>query len=169
MNDDMTGEWTGAEIATAREALERSAALSVGRFMFSYAQLESALDLCLVWIDEGKHLDRYTRTIESLSIGGKLGMLQAHVHRQPSVQARTAYEGWLARAHGVRERRNVLAHGRLGLDVRRSSLTAVLSRATSTTLKSVEFRLADLDLLLDETKRLIHELNTLRGAHPLTS
>jgi hypothetical protein len=166
-DDNIPTEWTGTQLAAAREDLQRNIESLLGRMLFAYAQLESALDLCLVWIDEGKDLDERTRKIERLNFAAKLTLLEADVHRKASGNSRDAYKDWLTRGHEVRERRNILVHGRLGLDVRRSCLTAVLSLATSTTLRSVEFSLTDLHEVIAETGRLIHDLNNLRSEYPL--
>lgn len=154
LNDNGHGESTGAQLIAAREALQQHAESLLGRLLFAYAQLESALDLCLVWIGEGKGLDERTRRIERLSFAGKLALLEADVHRLASGKSARVYRDWLARTHAIRERRNILVHGRLGLDVHRSSLTVVLSRATSTTFRSVDISLIDLEGLIVETARI---------------
>lgn len=105
------------------------------------------MDLCLVWIDDGMALEQLTRKIERLNFAGKLAQLGEHLHRKESKGSRDAYEDWLVRVHKVRERRNVLVHGRLGVDVRRGTLTVMISRATSPSLESVEFDLAQRDEL----------------------
>jgi len=160
-------EWTGIQIAAAREVLEQDVESFLGRFLFSYSQLESELDLCLVWVNGGSGLDEWTRKIERSNFAGKLALLKNHVHDRASQEGRDAYEDWLARVHAIRERRNVLVHGRMALDVRRNILTIVISRATSASLKSVEFGLASREELVAETKSLFRDLSSLRRKYPL--
>ena len=74
-------DWTGVEVAAARAALQRNAESLLGRFLFAYAQLESALDLCLVWFAKGKDLEQWTVKIESTNFSGKLALLTADAHR----------------------------------------------------------------------------------------
>lgn len=169
MSFTITDASTGVQIAAARAQLERHAALLLGRLLFAYARLESAPDLCLVWVDDGKDLEAWTRKIERMNFGAKRGLLKARAARQACAASRTAYAAWLARAHVVRERRNVLAHGRLGVNVRRGSLSAVLSRATSATMQAVEFPLADLEWLVAEADCLQRELSDLRSSFPLST
>lgn len=164
-----TNNWTGTQIVAARAQLEHDAALLLGRLLFSYSNLESATDLCLVWVDDGRDLDAWTGRIERMNFAAKLGLLTSHAASQACADARAAYAAWLARAHLVRERRNVLAHGRLGVNVSRGTLSTVLSRATSVTLEAVEFTLVDLELLVYEADCLQRELNALRGAFPLST
>lgn len=159
--------WTGTQIAAARSALQQQAEQALGRFLFAYAQLESGLDLCLVWADQGAQLEQRTRSIERLNFAGKLGLLRMHAGLLPSAAARRAYGDWIARADRVRVQRNVLVHGRLGVDVRRASLCVAVSRATSFPVESVEFGMHELGQMVDEASSLFRELSGLRTDHPL--
>lgn len=51
--------------------------------LFAYARLESALDLCLVWIDAGREIDEWTRKIERLNSAGKLALSGRFLERPP--------------------------------------------------------------------------------------
>jgi hypothetical protein len=164
-----TNNWTGTQIVAARTQLEHDAALLLGRLLFSYSNLESATDLCLVWVDNGRDLDAWTRRIERMNFAAKLGLLASHAASQACADTRAAYAAWLARAHLVRERRNVLAHGRLAVNVSRGTLSAVLSRATSVTLEAVEFPLPELERLVEEANCLQRELGALRGTFSLST
>ena len=167
MIDENKGAPTGIQIAAARMNLQHNAELHLGRFLFSFAHLESALDLCIVWVDQGREYEKLTRKIERLNFAGKLDLLQAQVDRATSIETRSVYGDWLQRVHTVREQRNALVHGRLGLDVMRRRVTVVLSRAPSTDFESVEFSLPDLEVLIGETRILRDHLCDLRTQHPL--
>jgi hypothetical protein len=167
INKHLKSDWTGIQVAAARVALQRDAESLLGRFLFAYAQLESALDLCLVWVAEGKDLEQRKVKIESTNFSGKLALLTADAHRSTCEGTVRAYGDWVADAHTVRKRRNVLAHGRLGIDVRHNGLTVTVSRATSEKPSSVHFDLAGLQRLSAECERLIRTLNNLRTSHPL--
>ena len=102
-----------------------------------------------------------------MKFGAKLGLLNKHAIRQACSATRAAYAVWLARVDVVRERRNTLAHGRLNVNVRCGSLSAVLSRVTSATMQAVELPLADLEWLVGEAGCLQCELSDLRSAFTL--
>jgi hypothetical protein len=167
LNGHMKSDWTGIELSAARAVLQRDAESLLGRLLFAYSQLETALDLCLVWVGEGKHLEQRTVKIESLNFSEKLKLLASDAHSSTSEGNVEAYSDWLAAAHTVRRRRNVLAHGRLAIDVRHNGLTVTLSRATSETQSSVHFGVRDLHRLIVEIELLIRTLGELRTLRPL--
>jgi hypothetical protein len=149
-------------VAAARVALQHDAESLLGRFLFAYAQFESALDLCLVKVGGGKDLEQRTVKIECSNFSEKLALLTADAHRSTCESSVRAYGDWVADAHTVRKRRNVLAHGRLGIDVRHNGLTVTVSRATSEKPSSLHFDLTGLQCLSAECERLIRILNNLR-------
>lgn len=161
-------DWTGEQIHTTRAKLERDVQALVGEILFEYSRLESALDLCLVWVGEGHDLDCRTGIIEGLALFGKLELLAADVNCQAAKRPlKAVYAQWIGRSHTIREHRNTIVHGRLGVDFRREMFVVVVSRATSATVKSVEYSLAELERLIVETKFLTNELSALRDRFPL--
>lgn len=161
------GDWTVIQTRAARAALQRDAETLLGRFLFAFARLESALDLCLVWVSEGKDLDQRTIDIEKQNFSKKLELLFADAQRSACEDSVRLYGKWLESAQTVRKRRNILVHGRLAVDVRYDGLTVTLSRATSTAPSSVHFNLKDLQRLIAECESLMHKLSDLRISHPL--
>lgn len=161
-------DWTGTQLLAAREALRNRAESLLGRFLFEFANLETGLDLCLVWVDQGRQLEERTRKLEDDSnFHRKLVMLDTDLRNAPSEKGKKAYQAWILRAHDIRLLRNVLVHGRLGLDVRDGSLTIVTSRATSDITRSRTLSLSEVEEHIAEIKRLVHDLNALRSAYPL--
>lgn len=161
-------DWTGTQLAAAREALRNQGELLLGRFLFEFANLETGVDLCLVWVDQGRQLEERTRKLEDGSnFHRKLVMLETDLRNARSEETRQAYTAWLLRAHDIRLLRNALVHGRLGLDIRDGSLTIVTSRATSTITRSRSLSLGEVEERIAEIRRLVHELNALRSAFPL--
>jgi hypothetical protein len=160
-------EWTGTQLREARNDLRTTAEMLVGRLLFEYSRLETALDLCLVWVDEGSAFDERSKKIECFSFFQKLELLEADVRGLGANAGSPFYLAWVQRGHALREQRNTLVHGRVGFDVTRSIVVVVSSRATSTTLVSNEYNLAELEQVVGEAGILTQELRTLRSSFPL--
>jgi hypothetical protein len=139
----------------------------LGQFLFAYAKLETALDLCLASVDEGRNFDERAKILEDASFFKKLELLNADACCSTPTDCTPAYTEWVRRSHALRVERNILVHGRVGFDVIRGIVIVVSSRATSKTLVSDEYSLAELEQVVGEAERLTHELNILRSTWPL--
>lgn len=160
-------EWTGTQLREARNELRTTAEMLVGRLLFEYSRLETALDLCLAWVDEGSAFDERSKKIECLSFFQKLEFLEADVRGRGANDGAPSYLAWIQRSHALREQRNTLVHGRVGFNVTRSIVIVVASRATSATVVSIEYSLAELEQVCGEAGILTQELSTLRSSFPL--
>jgi hypothetical protein len=159
-------DWTGPELRQAREVLQTRAELLLGQLLFAYARLESKLDLCLVWVNEGKAYDARAKDVERISFFNKLELLKEDARHAP-LDCSSAYMDWVKRSHALREKRNTLVHGRIGFDVIRGIVIVVSSRATSTILVSDEYSLDELEQVVNEAGRLADDLTILRSTFPL--
>lgn len=160
-------EWTGIQLREARNELRATVETLLGRLLFEYSRLETALDLCLAWVDEGNTFDECSKKIEGFSFSQKLALLEADAQRRCAKDGLPFYLAWVKRSHALREHRNILVHGRVGFDMSRSVVVVVSSRATSETLVSNEYNLDELKNVVGEAGTLTQELSTLRSSFPL--
>lgn len=162
-------ELTTDQIPDAREALEQAAATLLGKMLFEFSRLDANLGLCVVWTDSGQRLEELTKQVAGFSFHKKLDFLQQCVERTlPTGSKRhTAYTEWIASADASRLRRNQLVHGRWGVDPIQGHVINVIGLPTSPEQSSLRYTLADLEIVLEELRRLQARLWVLRKQWPL--
>lgn len=162
-------ELTVGQLWKAREALEQTAATLLGKMLFEFARLDVVLGLCVVWVDDGKHLKALTKQASDFSFKKKLDFLTQFVERSLPVgsKQRIAYTEWIEQAHTARLRRNELVHGRWGVDPVQEHVINVIGLPTSPEQREVRYSLQDLESVLEELKQLQVRLRELRDKWPL--
>lgn len=162
-------EWTGKEIMAARESLESGAAKLLGRMLFEFSRLDVSLGLCLVWVENGKNLEKLTKKVEAEGFAARLARLEKQVNKATASEseARAAYLQWISSARHIRLTRNDLVHGRWGVEPIKGQIVNVVGLPTSLNQRSIEYSLAELEQVLTEIVQVQKTLSTLRSRWPL--
>lgn len=162
------GALTGFELFARRQAAEAAIAQGIGKLVFQYSRLISALHLCVAWHDEGKGLDSYGDTASDLAAWELLNRIerQARAKLAEEPAALKLYLAWLRRVHAVRTFRNLLMHSRLGIESygRYAIATSTIFVEPPTT---TNITVEDLEAQCDACDKLMSDLSKLRREHPL--
>ena len=161
-------EWTGIEVERARQGLEHAAANVLGRMLFAFSSLDSALGLYLVWSNEGRQLEALTNKLDDVGFQKKLDVLKDLVSAKYSGhEAHSSYEQWLIDANDTRTLRNDLVHGRWGIKPTENVVVNVVGLPTSSAQKSTEYTIQELKNALDRMEHLEVRLAHLRKKWPV--
>jgi hypothetical protein len=162
-------EWTGTQIETAAKGLEQAAAGILGRMLFEFARLDVALGFFLVWSDEGRQLEKLTKTVGDYSFHKKLDLLKdlVEVKYATELEVQSHYTKWLTDAHATKGRRNELVHGRWGTDPIQAQVVNVVGLPTSSDQREVRYSIPALKGALNEMKDLQKRLQVLRKQWPI--
>ncbi len=163
-------EWTGIEIERARQGLEQASATVLGRMLFEYSRLDMNLGLMLVWTNQGLQLETMTEQVSKphFSFGEKLQLLAklAREKYKANAEALDAHERWLDEANVIRELRNVLVHGRWGIEATKNQVVNVVGIPTGEQKES-RYTIAELKMLLQRMQDLGQRLGKLRNQWPV--
>jgi lysophospholipase L1-like esterase len=159
---------TGAEMFARRDAIGAEVAALIGRFVFAYSRLNSALHYCVAWHNDGANLEIYSERAEGLSVAGLIKQIetQAKARYGHNSLAFQRYSAWASRAHAAREFRNLIMHSRWGIEPYGRYAIAV---STPPFVQPISERIISASQL--ETARatcdsLANELGALRHAFP---
>lgn len=163
-------EWTGIEIERARQELEQASATILGRMLFEYSRLDMNLGLMLAWIDGGAKLEAMTEQVSKpqFSFGEKLKLLNKLAQKKYNgkVKALAAHEKWGEEANAIRELRNVLIHGRWGVEPMLNHVINVVDIPTGEQ-KVSRYTIAELKTILQRMKDLGQQMSKLRQQYPV--
>jgi hypothetical protein len=161
-------EWTGNEIERARQGLEQASATVLGRMLFEYSRLDMNLGLMLVLTNDGATLEAMTEQVSKpqFSFGEKLNLTNklAQEKFKSNIVALAEYEKWIAAANAIRELRNVLVHGRWGVEATKNRVVNVVGIPTGEQKVSY-YTIAELKILLQRMQDLGRQLSKLREQH----
>lgn len=149
--------------------LEQAAATLLGKMLFEFSRLDVNLGLCVVRTDSGQRLEELTKQVAGFSFHKKLDFLRKCVERAfpKDSEIHSAYTEWIASADASRLRRNQLFHGRWGVDPIQGHVINVIGLPTSPEQSSFKYTLADLEIVLEELRRLQARLFVLKEQWPL--
>jgi predicted transport protein len=163
-------EWTGIEIERARQELEQATATVLGRMLFEYSRLDMNLGLMLVRINDSATLEAMTEQVSKpyFSFGEKLNLTNKLVQEKfkSNIVALAEYEKWIESANAIRELRNVLVHGRWGVEATKNRVVNVVGIPTGEQKVSC-YTIAELKILLQRMQDLGRQLSKLREQHPI--
>jgi len=162
-------EWTGTQIESARGDLEQAAAGILGRMLFEFSRLDSALGLFLVWADEGRQLESLTIKVGDYSFHKKLDFLKDLVEAKyaANMEVQSHYTKWLTDAHSTRIRRNDLVHGRWGTDPIQAEVINVVGLPTSPDHREIRYSIPALKGALSDMQDLQKRLHEVRSKWPV--
>ena len=162
-------EWTGIQIESARRGLEQAAAIILGRMMFEFSRLDSALGLFLVCSGEGRQLKSLTIKVGDYSFHKKLDFLKELVEDKyaANLEVQSHYTKWLTDAHSTKDRRNDLVHGRWGIDPIHAQVINVVGLPTSSDQREIRYTIPALKSVLNDMQDLQERLQVLRKQWPV--
>lgn len=152
-----------------RSRVEREAATQLGLLIFAFSALDMDLALHLVWMDEGKDLERLTAQLNESAIHRKLELMARRVEAAYSTQREplALYKAWLQEAHAMRELRNELIHGRWGPSGLETGLTNVIGIPTSPAQRAVSYTPEQLAQFVGRIHKLRTDHSKIRKRWPL--
>jgi hypothetical protein len=163
-------EWTGIEIERATQGLEQASATILGRMLFEYSRLDMHLGLMLVWTNGGAQLEAMTEQVSKpqFSFGEKLKLMAklAQEKYEANAEALDAHGRWIEEANAIRELRNVLVHGRWGIEATKNQVVNVVGLPTGEQ-KASRYTIAELKTLLQRMQHLVLQLAKLREKWPI--
>ncbi|GAB2813794.1 hypothetical protein GCM10027276_13250 [Comamonas piscis] len=159
---------TSGEVWKRHEDMQAEASSLLGQMLFAFSYVDVNLGLCLAWADDGKKLEALSTSLEGQSVHSKLETLSNQVAEKfpEKSKQRTTWEEWIARVHAVRRVRNLMVHGRWGVDARRQKVINTVG-LPSGTQQSYEYSLVELASFNDELRAIERELRRLRKHWPI--
>lgn len=166
--DDL-GSIPAYEMLERRRAGEKEIGDLLGQLVFGYSRFVDALHLCVAWRNGGKDLSNHGALAENLGTFELLRIIEKQACETFGIESPCfkKYKLWVARAHRLREIRNVLMHSRWGIDAYGRHATAVSTPLFVEPPKTHVVTTAQLRKLCDTSSKLISELSALRNEHPL--
>ncbi|MEZ5490273.1 MAG: hypothetical protein R3F50_08135 [Gammaproteobacteria bacterium] len=151
------------------DRVEREAATAIGYILFEFTQLDMELGLYLCWSDHSVGVEELTKKVNDMNFNLRINLLKVKVQEKFSgaLNIVKKYDEWINDAHGIRELRNELFHGRWGFDLQRQSAANVVGLPTSPLQKSRLFTIAELLDHKDSIRQLRSRLADLRKSNPV--
>jgi hypothetical protein len=160
---------TVIEICARRDVAKNEISGLIGQFVFNYSRFVTGLHLCVAWHNHGKDIDSYPSIAEDLAVADLLKRIskQASTKFEDRSVGLRKYNGWLRRAHELRETRNIIMHARWGIEPYGRHAIATSTPVFVEPAKEVIFTVDELRRLCHACDKLGEELNILRKEHPL--
>lgn len=152
-----------------RDATEAEVAALIGRLVFAYSRLTSALHYCVAWQNDGASVDTYGERAEGRSTAELIKQIQAQAEARYgcSSPAFEKYGAWAGRANAAREFRNVIMHSRWGIEPYGRHAIAVSTPPFVQPIKQHIISSSELKAACEDCDSLVHELGELRRAYSL--
>ncbi|GAB6197332.1 hypothetical protein [Lysobacter xanthus] len=157
------------EMMARRHAAEKEIGDLLGQLVFGYSRFVDAINLCVGWRNNGSDLENVKKASEATGTFQLLQMLDAYAREAFGAKASSykKYRVWLAKAHRLREQRNLLMHSRWYIEAYGRHATAI---STPILVEPVVSHVITPDVLRDlcaTCGNLVKELSKLRAEHPL--
>ncbi len=161
--------WTGTEMGTEGDQLERDAATVLGYMLFEFSRLDMELGLFLVWSGGGRKLEELTTKLGDYNFHKRLEYLEKLVHLKyaETPLALDLYTNWLSDAHATRSIRNQLFHGRWGVIPHQQLVANVVGLPTSPEQRETHYSIVNLREALQAMRTLRSGLSQLRTTWPV--
>jgi hypothetical protein len=149
--------------------IEEEAAKAIGLILFEFTRFDMNLGLCVVWSNDGKHLEELTSKYNEKSFSCRLKFIEKLAHKKYAFGSDelNKYIKWIKDVNDVREARNQLIHGRYGFIPSESRVANVVGLPTSSGQGETRYTIKQLNNIVKRIKKLSERLNELRDECPV--
>ncbi|WP_443096706.1 hypothetical protein ACTT2I_16625 [Stenotrophomonas sp. PUT21] len=160
---------TIGQMLARRSSAEQEASRLIGQLVFSFSRLVNNLHLCVAWHNDGKDLDRYGDAAGDLAAADLIKRIerQAASRFGEDSKRHKKYKYWTARAHKIREQRNIIMHSRWSIEPYGRHAVAISTPIFVEPKNELVYTLGTLADICADCEQLTNELAQLRTEHPL--
>jgi hypothetical protein len=160
---------TISQMLARRSSAEQEASRLIGQLVFAFSRLVSNLHLCVAWHNDGKNIDRYGEIAGDFAAADLIKSIerQAASRFGEDSKRHKKYKYWAARAHEIREQRNIIMHSRWSIEPYGRHATAVSTPIFVEPQNELVYTLGKLADICADCELLTSDLVHLRTEHPL--
>jgi len=163
------GSLTINQMLVRRASTEQEASRLIGQLVFAFSRLVTGLHLCVAWHNDGKDVMKYGEIAEDFAAADLIRGIerQAESRFGKESEQHKKYRYWAARAHKIREQRNIIMHSRWSIEAYGRHAIAVSTPVFVEPESPVTYTLGALADICSDCDVLTNDLAQLRQKYPL--